>query len=57
MYIRKWPRWYTALSFDVDRALDDIGVNLSIWPEGAPSMGLGSKRYTGLADSVGLKLR
>ena len=57
IYIRKWPRWYTALSFDVDRALDDIGINLSIWPEGAPTVGLGSKRYTGLADSVGLNLK
>src|SRR6185369_1155710 len=46
-YIRKWPRWYTAVSFDVDRALDDVGVNLSIWPEGAPNLALGSRRYTG----------
>lgn len=57
IYIKKWPRWYTALTFDVDRTLDDIGINLSIWPEGAPRFGLGSKRYTGLADSVGLDLR
>jgi len=54
-YIRKWPRWYTAISFDVDRALDDVGINLSIWPEGAPNMALGSKRYTGLANSVGIR--
>lgn len=57
IYIRKWPRWYTALAFDVDRPLDDLGINLSIWPEGAPNFGLGSKRYTGLAESVGLSLR
>lgn len=57
IYIRKWPRWYTALAFDVDRPLDDIGINLSIWPEGAPNFGLGSKRYTGLGESVGLSLR
>ncbi len=54
-YIRKWPRWYTAVSFDVDRALDDVGVNISIWPEGAPNMALGSKRYTGLANSMGIR--
>ncbi|MBN2562414.1 MAG: LPS-assembly protein LptD [Phycisphaerae bacterium] len=57
IYVRRWPRWYTAIAFDVDRSLDDIGINLSIWPEGAPRLGLGSKRYTGLADSVGIKLR
>ncbi len=57
IYIRKWPRWYTAVSFDVDRALDDIGVNFSLWPEGAPTLGLGSKRYTGLTDSIGVSLR
>lgn len=57
IYIRKWPRFYTAVAFDVDRTLEDTGVNLSIWPEGAPQFGLGSKRYTGLTDSVGLNLR
>ncbi len=55
VYVRRWPRWYTAVAFDVDRSLDDIGINFSIWPEGAPRLGLGSKRYTGLADSVGIK--
>lgn len=57
IYIRKWPRWYTAVAFDVDRALDDVGVNFSLWPEGAPTLGLGSKRYTGLTDSIGVGLR
>lgn len=53
-YIRKWPRWYSSIAFDVDRSLDDWGVNFSVWPEGAPQLGLGSKRYTGMADSVGI---
>ena len=57
IYIRRWPRWYTALTFDIDRSLDDVGINLSIWPEGAPKAGIGSKRFTGLTDSVGLQLR
>lgn len=57
IYVRKWPRWYTAVTFDIDRALEDVGINLSIWPEGAPNAGLGSKRFTGLTDSVGLQLR
>ncbi|MEK6644664.1 MAG: LPS assembly protein LptD [Planctomycetota bacterium] len=57
VYVRKWPRWYSAVSLDVDKALDDVGIQFSIWPEGAPRVGLGSKRYTGLADGVGMNLR
>lgn len=53
--IRRWPRWYTAVSFDVDKTTDEMSINFSIWPEGSPNMGLGSKRYTGLADSVGVR--
>jgi len=53
-YIRKWPRWYSSIAFDVDRTLDEWGVNFSVWPEGAPKLGLGSKRFTGLSDSVGI---
>jgi hypothetical protein len=53
VYVRKWPRWYTAISFDVDKSLDETSVNLSVWPEGTPKLGLGSRRYTGLADTVG----
>lgn len=55
VYVRRWPRWYTAIAFDLDRALDDMGITFSIWPEGAPKFGVGSKRYTGLADSVGIR--
>jgi hypothetical protein len=50
--IRKLPRWFTALSFEVDEAEDDFGVSFSIWPEGLPSAGAGSRRFTGLADST-----
>ncbi len=57
VYVRRWPRWYSAVSLDVDKTLDDVGINLSVWPEGAPNLGLGSKRYTGLGDSVGLNVR
>ena len=57
VYVRKWPRWYTAVAFEVDKSLDDVGINFSIWPEGAPRLGLGSKRYTGLSDTVGMQSR
>ena len=50
--IRKLPRWFTALSFEVDEAEDDFGVSFSIWPEGLPGSGAGSRRFTGLADST-----
>ncbi len=57
VYIRKWPRFYTAIAFDVDRTIENTGINFSLWPEGAPQFGFGSKRYTGLTDSVGINLR
>lgn len=52
--VRRWPRWYTAIAFDFDNVSDEIGVTFSAWPEGAPRVGVGSKRYTGLGDSIGL---
>ncbi|MCK6456248.1 MAG: LPS assembly protein LptD [Phycisphaerae bacterium] len=54
-YIRRWPRWYTAISFDLDEPTDDIGISFSAWPEGAPQLGLGSKRFTGVGDSIGVR--
>ncbi|HPD31745.1 MAG TPA: hypothetical protein PLL20_17270 [Phycisphaerae bacterium] len=53
--IRKWPRWYSALTFQLDRLEDSFGVGLSVWPEGAPQMALGSRRYTSLSESTGIK--
>ena len=48
--IRKYPRWFTALSFALDEAEDDLGVSVSIWPEGLPRAALGSKRFTGVSN-------
>lgn len=56
-YIRRWPRWYSAIAFDIDRTFDNIGITLSFWPEGASRLALGSKRFTGLAESVGIRPR
>jgi len=50
--IRKFPRWYGALAFDLDEAEDDFGVSFSIWPEGLPQAALGSRRFTGLANTT-----
>ncbi len=50
--IRRYSHWYSALSFELDRAEDDFGVSLSIWPEGLPGAALGSRRFTGLAQDT-----
>lgn len=53
--IRRFPRWFGAISFALDEAEDDFGVSLSIWPEGLPQAALGSKRFTGLATTTRLR--
>lgn len=53
--IRRWPRWYTGVTFDFDNAIDEYGINLTAWPEGAPNLALGSRRLTGVGDSIGLR--
>jgi len=53
--IRKWPRWYTAVTFELDNLEEDFGLSLSVWPEGAPQLALGSRKYTSLSESVGIK--
>ena len=53
--IRKWPRWYTAVTFGLDQIEENIHIGLSVWPEGAPQMALGSRKYTGLGESMGLR--
>ncbi len=51
-FIRRFPRWYAALSFRLDEAEDDFGVSLSVWPEGLPQAALGSRRFTGLSETT-----
>lgn len=53
-YVRKSPRWYVGITFDLDNIEEDIGVSLSLWPEGFPNATIGSRRYTGLATSTGI---
>jgi len=53
--IRKFPRWYVGLTVDLNEADDDFGVSLSAWPEGLPRAALGSRRFTGLATSTGIR--
>ncbi|MCB9850958.1 MAG: hypothetical protein H6817_09680, partial [Phycisphaerales bacterium] len=53
--IRKFPRWYVSVTFAVDEVSDDYGVSFSAWPEGLPSAAVGSRRFTGLATSTGIR--
>jgi hypothetical protein len=46
------PRWYSAVSFELDEAEDDFGISFSLWPEGLPQAALGSRRFTGLANTT-----
>ncbi|MFH0981471.1 MAG: hypothetical protein V2A79_08030 [Planctomycetota bacterium] len=52
--IRKLPRWYMAMTFDLDEIEEDIGVSMSVWPEGFPRTVLGSRRFTGVATSTAI---
>ncbi len=54
-FIRKFPRWFGALSFELDEAEDDFGVSVVIWPEGLPQAALGSRRFAGLTGTTRLK--
>ncbi len=53
--IRKLPRWYVGFTFQVDDVDDDIGLAVSAWPEGFPGLALGSRRFTGLATTTGIR--
>ncbi len=54
-YIRKLPRWYFAINVDIDEVFDDTKLTISVWPEGIPEWALGSRRFTGLATSTGIR--
>ena len=54
-YIRKMPRWYAGLNFEYDAIDDDFRVSLSLWPEGVPEWTLGSRRFSGLSTSTGIR--
>jgi len=53
--VRRLPRWFTALTFEIDEGEDDFGVSFSLWPEGLSQAVLGSKRFTGLATSTSIQ--
>jgi hypothetical protein len=54
-YVRRLPRWFVAVTVEVDQVFDDTSVLLSIWPEGVPEWTLGSRQFTFLGTSTGIK--
>lgn len=54
-YIRKMPRWYGGLVFEYDGVDDDYRVTLSFWPEGIPEWTLGSRRFSGVTSTTGIR--
>ncbi|HRX84781.1 MAG TPA: LPS assembly protein LptD [Phycisphaerae bacterium] len=53
--IRKFPRWYVSVTFALDEVQDDFSVSLSAWPEGLPTAAIGSRRFTGLVTTTGIR--
>ena len=49
--LRKFPRWYIGGTFVIDHRTNDLGLYLSVWPEGLPEIKLGSGRSTLLSES------
>lgn len=54
-YVRKLPRWYFALTFEMDQVFDDLSVSVSLWPEGIPEWTLGSRRFSQLGQSTEIR--
>lgn len=55
MIIRRFPRWFGAVSFDFDTGQDFSIVTVSIWPEGIPEITLGSRANSSYLRSMGLE--
>lgn len=53
--IRRYPRWYSALSFEYSNVDDDFSISLSVWPEGVPEWAIGSRRFTTLSQTTGIR--
>ncbi|MFO0839545.1 MAG: LPS assembly protein LptD [Phycisphaerae bacterium] len=54
-YIYKLPRWYFALNFEYDNVDENFSVSMSLWPEGIPEWTLGSRRFSRLSTSTGIR--
>ena len=50
--IRKFERWYGAITFQYDATEGSFGVYFTIWPEGVPEAKIGSGRVSPLGTST-----
>ncbi len=50
--IRRYHRIYWGITYSADESLDNHAIVFSIWPEGVPELGIGSRRYMGLGGPV-----
>ncbi|MCK4850781.1 MAG: hypothetical protein KAT11_05485, partial [Phycisphaerae bacterium] len=46
--VRKFPRWYMAVTVDIDRGRDNSAITVSVWPEGAPEVKVGARAVGGV---------
>jgi len=53
--VRRMPRWYLSLTLEFDNVENVDSVSVAVWPEGIPEWTIGSRRYTGLETSTGLR--
>jgi len=53
--LRQMPRWFLALTLEFDEVENVDSVSLAIWPQGIPEWTIGSRRYTSLETSTGLR--
>lgn len=49
--VRKFARWYAALTFEYDRTQESVGAYITLWPEGIPEVRVGSGRLSPLGSS------
>ena len=50
--LRRFPRWFAIVALNLDEGEDDIGLTLSLVPQGLTRATLGSRRFSGLAESM-----
>jgi hypothetical protein len=48
---RKFPRWYAGFAFIFDQTRDDVGLYLTLWPEGVPEFRIATGRLSPLGGS------
>ena len=48
---RKFPRWYAGVAFIFDQTRDDVGLYLTLWPEGVPEFRIATGRLSPLSSS------